>query len=156
MASYVPLRFGVGLGLGIMFIILLWLFLWFCCLDSGSVILSSNSHNVENSNSPGKIQHNDDGLRWRGGRHRDYCGRIAIQTVSPKDVWRLTDLERFALPIAGNLRRLRILEEGQNRVTFMDECGTNHELETYVLGSSPEAAPQGTTSFHLSHLLKML
>jgi hypothetical protein len=64
------------------------------------------------------------------------------QTVNPKDVWKPTDLERFASPVAGMLQPPVILQGAQKCMTSMGESSTHHETEISILGSSPEATTE--------------
>ena len=73
-----------------------------------------------------------------------------IQTVNPKDVWKPTDLERFASPVAEILQPPVILQKAQTFMTSMGESSIHYETEINVFGSSLEAT---TESIFLSYSL---
>jgi hypothetical protein len=142
MASHLPPGAFVGIGLGTLFVLLplLWLLLGLCCLRRRQssppppfLYEFGSSEAASNISFPPGFRLN-----------YTYAGQPSGgQTVNPKDVWKPTDLERFASPAAGMLQPPVILQEPQKCMTPMGESSTHHETEISVLGSSPEATTEG-------------
>jgi hypothetical protein len=135
MASHLSPGAFVGIGLAMLFVllVLLWLLLRLCYYKRRRLMLTAAAS-----------RHAASAAR---ASSRSYGSplikpELDSQTVNPKDVWKPTDLERFASPVAGMLQPPVILQGAQKCMTSMGESSTHHETEISILGSSPEATTE--------------
>jgi hypothetical protein len=151
MASHLPVRAFVGIGLAVLFVLLLLLF----------VLLRSQRRSRRKTFRSDDWGYSDPEMQTAGAWHEGRpglrpelpaelpaellltAGFSESQTVNPRDVWKPTDLERFASPVAEMLRPPVILQEAQKWTTSIDESSTHHDTEISVLGSSFEATNEG-------------
>jgi hypothetical protein len=153
MASHLPVRAFVGIGLAMLFVLLLLL----------CVLLRPQRHPGPEACRSDNWVYNDPEMQMVEGWQQGpvelpaelpvelqavlTAGHSEGQTVNPRDVWKPTDLERFASPVAEMLRPPVILQEAQKFMTSLGESSTQHETETSVLESSPEAKTEGMIPF---------